>query len=37
MVAKAIVAQSVTDGSIIQIGVNKENSGLIIRQAKKEG
>ena len=35
MVAKAIVAQTVTDGSVIQIGVNKEKDGLIIRQAKK--
>ena len=35
MVAKAIVAQTVTEGSIIQIGVNKEKDGLIIRQAKQ--
>ena len=36
MVAKAIVAQTIVDGSVVQIGVNKENDGLILKTAKKK-
>ena len=35
MVAKAIVAQSVTEGSVIQIGVNKEEDCLTIKPVRK--